>query len=67
MFFETRKHKDLYVWLGKMPTGPTVKFHVTNGEGWAAGVRRRARTRRARALGHWRKGVPGTAVLSTRA
>ncbi|KFM27033.1 Ribosome biogenesis protein brx1 [Auxenochlorella protothecoides] len=30
MFFETRKHKDLYVWLGKTPAGPTAKFHVTN-------------------------------------
>lgn len=39
MFFETRKHKDLYVWLGKTPAGPTAKFHVTNGEwdAWRAG------------------------------
>lgn len=31
MFFETRKHQDLYIWLAKTPMGPTAKFHVTNG------------------------------------
>ncbi|KAK2078050.1 hypothetical protein QBZ16_003918 [Prototheca wickerhamii] len=30
MFFETRKHQDLYIWLAKTPMGPTAKFHVTN-------------------------------------
>lgn len=30
LFFEARKHKDLYVWAGKTPDGPTVKFEVTN-------------------------------------
>jgi len=32
LFFEARKHKDLYVWLAKTPHGPSVKFHVTNSE-----------------------------------
>lgn len=32
IFFEARKHKDLYVWLAKSPNGPCVKFHVTNSE-----------------------------------
>ena len=30
LFFESRKHKDLYLWAAKTPAGPTVKFHVTN-------------------------------------
>ncbi|KAK9841689.1 hypothetical protein WJX74_010165 [Apatococcus lobatus] len=30
MFFEARKKKDLYVWLAKTPSGPSVKFHVAN-------------------------------------
>ncbi|CAM1509372.1 Fc.00g031110.m01.CDS01 [Cosmosporella sp. VM-42] len=30
LFFEARKGKDLYVWLSKVPNGPTVKFHVQN-------------------------------------
>lgn len=30
IFFETRKHKDLYIWMAKTPNGPTVKFHCTN-------------------------------------
>lgn len=30
MFFEARKHKDLYLWLAKTPNGPSAKFHVTN-------------------------------------
>ena len=32
MFFETRKHKDLYIWVAKTPNGPSAKFHVTNGK-----------------------------------
>jgi hypothetical protein len=32
LFFEARKHKDLYVWVAKTPNGPSVKFHVTNSE-----------------------------------
>ena len=31
-FFEVRKRKDLYLWLSKAPEGPSVKFHVQNGE-----------------------------------
>ena len=31
LFFEARKHKDLYLWMAKCPDGPSVKFHVTNG------------------------------------
>eukprot|EP00239_Pterosperma_sp_CCMP1384_P004740 CAMPEP_0197854996 /NCGR_PEP_ID=MMETSP1438-20131217/25755_1 /TAXON_ID=1461541 /ORGANISM="Pterosperma sp., Strain CCMP1384" /LENGTH=326 /DNA_ID=CAMNT_0043469951 /DNA_START=14 /DNA_END=994 /DNA_ORIENTATION=- len=30
MFFEVRKHKDLYLWMSKIPSGPSVKFHVVN-------------------------------------
>ncbi|KDD77106.1 hypothetical protein H632_c18p3 [Helicosporidium sp. ATCC 50920] len=30
LFFEARKHQDLYMWMAKSPAGPTVKFHVTN-------------------------------------
>ncbi|KAK0634705.1 Brix domain-containing protein [Bombardia bombarda] len=30
MFFEARKGKDLYIWLSKVPNGPTVKFHAQN-------------------------------------
>lgn len=30
VFFETRKRHDLYVWMAKSPTGPTVKFHCSN-------------------------------------
>lgn len=30
IFFEARKHKDLYVWMAKTPAGPCVKFHVMN-------------------------------------
>ncbi|GMM31999.1 ribosome biogenesis protein [Martiniozyma asiatica (nom. inval.)] len=30
MYFEARKHQDLYLWLSKPPNGPTVKFHVMN-------------------------------------
>ncbi len=32
LFSEARKKKDLYIWLAKVPEGPSVKFHVTNGE-----------------------------------
>jgi len=32
MFFEARKHKDLYLWLAKAPNGPCAKFHITNSE-----------------------------------
>jgi ribosome biogenesis protein BRX1 len=30
MYFECRKHEDLYLWLSKPPNGPTIKFHVIN-------------------------------------
>lgn len=30
MFFEQRKHRDLYMWLSKSPSGPSAKFLVTN-------------------------------------
>eukprot|EP01123_Difflugia_compressa_P006338 TRINITY_DN18534_c0_g1_i2.p1 TRINITY_DN18534_c0_g1~~TRINITY_DN18534_c0_g1_i2.p1 ORF type:complete len:343 (+),score=57.09 TRINITY_DN18534_c0_g1_i2:51-1079(+) len=30
MFFDSRKREDLYLWIGKTPDGPCVKFHVTN-------------------------------------
>ncbi|KAF7563108.1 hypothetical protein G7046_g1042 [Stylonectria norvegica] len=30
LFFEARKGKDLYVWLSKVPNGPTIKFHTQN-------------------------------------
>jgi len=30
VFFESRKHTDLYMWMAKTPAGPTVKFHVAN-------------------------------------
>lgn len=30
MLFESRKRKDLYLWLSKTPFGPSVKFHVAN-------------------------------------
>lgn len=30
MYFEARKHQDLYLWMSKAPNGPTVKFHVNN-------------------------------------
>eukprot|EP00884_Botryococcus_braunii_P000070 jgi/Botrbrau1/10063/Bobra.0355s0019.2 len=30
VFFEARKHKDLYLWISKSPSGPSVKFHVLN-------------------------------------
>ncbi|XP_028064947.1 ribosome biogenesis protein BRX1 homolog 1-like isoform X3 [Camellia sinensis] len=28
LFFERRKHKDLYLWMVKCPNGPSVKFLV---------------------------------------
>ena len=32
IFFEVRKRKDLYIWMSKVPGGPSVKFYVTNSE-----------------------------------
>jgi ribosome biogenesis protein BRX1 len=31
IYFETRKHQDMYMWLAKTPMGPSVKFQVNNG------------------------------------
>lgn len=30
LYLETRKHQDLYMYLGKTPNGPSAKFHVVN-------------------------------------
>lgn len=30
MFFESRKHQDLYMWLARAPNGPSFKLHVQN-------------------------------------
>jgi ribosome biogenesis protein BRX1 len=30
LYLETRKHSDLYMYLGKTPNGPSVKFQVVN-------------------------------------
>lgn len=30
LYFEARKHQDLYMWLSKPPNGPTIKFLVQN-------------------------------------
>ncbi|KAJ3053347.1 Ribosome biogenesis protein brx1 [Rhizophlyctis rosea] len=30
IYFEVRKHTDLYMWMSKTPNGPSVKFHVQN-------------------------------------
>ncbi|RKO99703.1 hypothetical protein CXG81DRAFT_5725, partial [Caulochytrium protostelioides] len=30
VFFETRRHMDLYMWVAKTPNGPSVKFEVQN-------------------------------------
>jgi ribosome biogenesis protein BRX1 len=30
MYFEARKHQDLYLWLSKAPNGPSCKFHIQN-------------------------------------
>lgn len=30
MYFEARKHMDLYLWMTKAPNGPSLKFHVQN-------------------------------------
>lgn len=28
LYFEARKHEDLYMWMAKAPNGPSAKFHV---------------------------------------
>ncbi|KAK8094736.1 ribosome biogenesis protein BRX1 [Apiospora hydei] len=30
LYFEARKGQDLYMWLSRVPNGPTVKFHCQN-------------------------------------
>lgn len=30
MFFEARKHQDLYMWLARAPNGPSFKLHIQN-------------------------------------
>ena len=30
LYFETRRHEDLYMWLSRAPNGPSAKFHVQN-------------------------------------
>lgn len=30
LYFEARKHEDLYLWAAKTPNGPSVKMHVQN-------------------------------------
>mmetsp|Transcript_36255 Transcript_36255/g.144969 ORF Transcript_36255/g.144969 Transcript_36255/m.144969 type:complete len:280 (-) Transcript_36255:1986-2825(-) len=30
LLFECRKHEDLYMWVTSIPSGPSVKFHVSN-------------------------------------
>lgn len=30
VFFEARRREDLYLWIGRVPTGPTIKFQVLN-------------------------------------
>ena len=31
LYFEVRKHQDMYMWMSKTPNGPSVKFMVRNG------------------------------------
>jgi ribosome biogenesis protein BRX1 len=30
LYFEARRHEDLYLWASKSPNGPSVKMHVQN-------------------------------------
>ncbi|CDZ98192.1 RNA-binding protein required for biogenesis of the ribosomal 60S subunit [Phaffia rhodozyma] len=30
LYFEARRHEDLYMWASKTPNGPSIKFHVLN-------------------------------------
>ena len=30
LYFEARRHEDLYMWAAKTPNGPSLKFHVQN-------------------------------------
>lgn len=30
LYFEARRHEDLYLWISRSPNGPSVKCHVQN-------------------------------------
>lgn len=30
LYFEQHKLKDLFLWAGKSPSGPSIKFHISN-------------------------------------
>lgn len=30
LYFEARRHEDLYLWAAKTPNGPSMKMHVQN-------------------------------------
>ncbi|KAJ7333311.1 Brix domain-containing protein [Mycena albidolilacea] len=30
LYFEARRHEDLYLWASKTPNGPSIKMHVQN-------------------------------------
>jgi ribosome biogenesis protein BRX1 len=30
LYFEARRHEDLYLWAAKTPNGPSIKLHVQN-------------------------------------
>ena len=30
IFFEARRHTDLYLWLSRYPNGPSIKFYVSS-------------------------------------
>lgn len=30
LFFEARRHQDLYMWASMTPNGPSVRFHLLN-------------------------------------
>lgn len=30
LYFEARRHEDLYMWVAKTPNGPSIKLHVQN-------------------------------------
>ncbi len=41
VFFEMRKHHDVYMWVARAGNGPSVKFLVENSASLAAGASRR--------------------------
>lgn len=30
LFFEARRHQDLYMWASMTPNGPSIRFHLLN-------------------------------------